>query len=311
MASPTGDQHALTLSADGHEVRAQITQVGAALRTLTLDGEHLTEPYGNDVPTPQANGLVLVPWPNRIDDGMWILDGQQQHLDISEPRHHNAIHGLLRFTAYDVVERSDAAVTLHADVFPQHGYPFHLDTRVTYALHVDGIEVIHRIVNVGSRRAPVAIGAHPYLRLGDLPLEVLTLTVAAETRFESTKRMIPFVESPVDGTDYDLRAGKPLATLKLDDAYGDVTHVDGIGVHALEASDGRRVELWQDDSFGFVQVFTPRNYPRSPRPGLAVAIEPMTSPPNAFVTKRSLRWLDPGEEWTARWGIRHVARSDD
>jgi galactose mutarotase-like enzyme len=36
-----------------------------------------------------------------------------------------------------------------------------------------------------------------------------------------------------------------------------------------------------------------------------VAIEPMTAPPNAFVTKRALRWLSSGDTWIAQWGIRY------
>lgn len=305
MASPTGEQYVITLRSDAGEVWAAITQVAAALRTLIVDGQHLTEPYGDDIPTPSANGIVLVPWPNRVDDGMWILDGTPQHLDITEPRFHNASHGLLRFTAYTPIEHLESSVTLAATVFPQHGYPFQLETQVRYELVGAGIEVTHTIVNVGSALAPVAIGAHPFLRVGDVPPEQLTLTVAAASKFSSTQRMIPFVEMPVESTDSDLRRGRPVSMLRLDDAYGAVEHHDGIAVHSLEAPDGRAVELWQDENFKYVQVFTPRNYPRASGRGLAVALEPMTAPPNALVTKRDLRWLAPGETWTAQWGIRY------
>ncbi len=53
---------------------------------------------------PFGCGIVLVPWPNRVEDGRWTLDGQPQQLDLTEPARHNAIHGLLRTTAYDLVE---------------------------------------------------------------------------------------------------------------------------------------------------------------------------------------------------------------
>jgi aldose 1-epimerase len=35
----------------------------------------------------------------------------------------------------------------------------------------------------------------------------------------------------------------------------------------------------------------------------AVAIEPMTCPPNALRTGTDVVRLEPGLEWTARWGI--------
>jgi aldose 1-epimerase len=232
-----------------------------------------------------------------------VLDGVPQHLDISEPRFHNAIHGLLRFTPYTLLERSESSVTLGATIFPQHGYPFMLDTRVTYALVENGITVTHSITNVGTDKAPVAIGAHPFLRIGDVPMEQLVVTIAAASRFEATQRLIPFAEMPVDDTDHDLRRGQLLSALRLDDAFGEVVREGSRSTHSIEAPDGRMVELWQDENFGYVQVFTPRNYPKDGRKGLAIAIEPMTAPPNAFVTKRDLRWVKPNETWVASWGI--------
>jgi aldose 1-epimerase len=305
VTSPTGEQFVITRPTEKGESRAIIAQLAASLRTFTIDGRDITEPYGDDVPAPQATGIVLVPWPNRIDDGMWVLDGVPQNLDISEPRFNNAIHGLLRWTPYTLVTRSEGSVTLAATVFPQHGYPFQLETKVTYTLVENGIDVTHEITNVGDDKAPVAIGAHPYLRIGNEPLENMVVTVAAGSRFESTQRLIPFAEMPVDDTDYDLRHGKLLSALRLDDAFGELEVQNGRSTHSLESPDGQRVELWQDESFGFVQVFTPRNYPKNGRRSLAIAIEPMTSPPNAFVTKRSLRWLKPAETWIAKWGIQY------
>lgn len=37
----------------------------------------------------------------------------------------------------------------------------------------------------------------------------------------------------------------------------------------------------------------------------AIAVEPMTAPAEAFTSGQGLRWLEPGEEWTLAWGIRH------
>ena len=61
--------------------------------------------------------------------------------------------------------------------------------------------------------------------------------------------------------------------------------------------------MWQDESFPYVQVFTPRNFPRGGVKGLAVAAEPMTAPPNALASGEGLLWLDEGETWTGSWGM--------
>jgi aldose 1-epimerase len=305
MRAPTGEQFVLTRATASGEATATITELAASLRTLRVDGVDLTEPYPEGKTAPFGDGIVLAPWPNRVEDGIWFLDGKRQHLDITEPMRHNAIHGLLRNTAYRVVNRSESAVTLAATVFPQHGYPFMLDTSVRYELVDDGLTVTHEFHNVGEAKAPVAVGTHPFLRVGDEPVEDLVLTLSAGTRFETDERLIPIAENPVDGTRFDLRGGVRVGDLYLDDAFGAVTHSGGESVSTLTAPDGRFVQLWQDENCTFVQVFTTRKFPKNGGLGLAVAVEPMTAAPNAFNTGEGLTWLEPDEHWSVTWGIRY------
>jgi aldose 1-epimerase len=247
---------------------------------------------------------VLVPWPNRIPDGVWKLDGVAQQLDLTEPDKHNAIHGLLRHAPYSVIERSDGAVTLGATVFPQHGYPFLLETSVRHELTDDGMTVTHRITNESAQPAPVAIGTHPFFQIGDVPTDELTLTVHAGTRFPVDERLNVSAEIAVDG-EYDLRDGRRVAEVNLDDAFGDVKP-DNQVTAVLTAPDGRSVALWQDENFPYVQIFTTRKFPRGTGFVTAIAMEPMTAPANAFNTGQSLKWLNPGETWQAAWGIRYM-----
>ncbi len=306
MRAPTGEQFRLTRSTPLGNAEATITQVAAAIREFRIGGVELTEPYGEFSTPPFACGIILVPWPNRVEDGTWTLDGVTQQLDLSEPDKHNAIHGLLRFAPYRVVERSDDSVTLGATVFPQHGYPFLLETSVRHALTDDGMTVTHRITNETDLPAPVAIGAHPFFSIGDVATGDLTLTVHAGSRFPVDERLLPSAEIPVEGTEYDLRAGRRVSELDLDDAFGDVTPVDQVTA-TLTAPDGRSVSLWQDENFPYVQVFTTDKFPRGTEHVTAIAIEPMTAPADAFNSGQSLRWLNPGETWQASWGIRYLA----
>ncbi|MEO8329287.1 MAG: aldose epimerase, partial [Candidatus Nanopelagicales bacterium] len=71
----------------------------------------------------------------------------------------------------------------------------------------------------------------------------------------------------------------------------------------LSAPDGHTVELWQDESYPYTEIFTGDSLsPSRRRHGLGV--EPMTAPPNAFATGTDLVLLAPGEVSTARWGVR-------
>jgi aldose 1-epimerase len=143
-----------------------------------------------------------------------------------------------------------------------------------------------------------------------VPTYELSLAVAAGTRFETDARLNPIRETTVDGTEYDLRAGRLVAGLDLDDAFGGVTSVEGLSRHRLTAPDGRFVELWQESDFAYVQVFTTRIFPKDGGLGTAIAVEPMTAPPNAFNSGQGLRWLEPGESWSGSWGIRYSGSNE-
>lgn len=305
MRAPTGDQYELFLSAGGHDLAATITQVAAGIRGFRIDGVDLTEPFPVDATAPSGCGIVLVPWPNRVKDGTWEHDGQTRRLALTEPARGNAIHGLLRYRPYVLVQQDAASVTLHADVFPELGYPFQLDTSVRYDLTPSGLTVTHTITNAGTSPAPVAVGAHPYLKVGGVPTGELVVTVDAATHLDVDDRLNVIGESAVDGTRFDLRAGRRVADLELDDGFADVAMTDGEAHHVVTAPDGRTVTLWAGEDFAYVQVFTQRSFATTTSSDVALAVEPMTAPANALNTGRGLRWIEPGASWSPRWGIRH------
>ena len=313
-SAATGPQFLLTAQTPQGPATATVTAVAAGLREYALNGIELVEGFAAESVPPLGAGTVLVPWPNRIRDGRWRHDGERHQLAITEPNQGNAIHGLLAVTAYQPVAQSTDSVTLAATVYPQAGYPYQLDTTVRYTLTAEGLEVSHSIRNVGGEAAPVALGTHPYLKIGDVPTADLVLRLAAGSHIDVDHRLNPVGVTPVDGTDFDLRAGARVGDLDLDDGFGGVVVTNGRGEHSLTAPDGRRVTLWGDENMAYVQAFTPRNFPvrtgDTVQLGLAVAIEPMTAPADAFNSGHGLRWLAPGEEWVIRWGIAPTGFAD-
>jgi aldose 1-epimerase len=295
---PTGMQYEVR-SPDGRAT-ALVAQVGASLRGLCVDGVDLVPPYPHDAPTPAASGIVLVPWPNRVRDGAWTQHGTTYQLAISEPAFGNASHGLLRFAAYQPTERSAEAVVLTAHVYPQTGYPFHLEVSVRYTLGDAGLDVTHSVTNVGGAAAPVALGQHPYMCIGDGDQADLVLRSPGSTAYLTDDRKLPTGTTGVDGAT-DLRDGRRLGDLDLDTAYTDLRRdPDGRARTTLTASDGRSLTQWLGPGFDYVQVFTTDRYPGR---ALAVAVEPMTAPADALNSGEGLRWLDPGENWTVGWGL--------
>jgi aldose 1-epimerase len=238
-----------------------------------------------------------------VREGRWVHDGRTHQLDINDACHRSALHGLLRDTPHQVIARSSSSITLGAQVVPQRGYPFHLQTEVCYRLVADGLAATHTVRNLGSDCAPVAIGAHPFLAIGDVPTETLTLTVNGSHHIDVDDRLIPTGCTAVPGTTWDLRGGRVIADLDLDDAWT----VPENSVHTLQSPDGRSVSLWADESFGFVHVFITREFPCAGKFVTAVALEPMTAPADAFNSGVGLRRLVSGETLSASWGIGYAA----
>lgn len=306
MSAPTGTQYIITRATQQGEARATVTELAASLRELSIGGVDLVESYAETAMPPFADGIVLVPWANRVNGGQWMLNGEVQQLDITEGDRNNAIHGLLRNTGYSLIERTPESVTLGATVFPQHGYPFHLHTKVRYELIESGLHVTHTATNLSGSPAPYVLGTHPFLKVGDTPVAELTITMTATTRFVTDDRLIPTGEVAVAGTEFDLSDGRLVGELDLDTAFGGVEVIDGVAVR-LTSPDGRELRLTVDENFDFVQLFTPRNFPTLSGVAQAVAIEPMTAAPNAFNTGRGLLWLEPGVEFSATWGVEYSA----
>lgn len=305
MSTATGEQYELLHASAHSSSRAIIRQVAAGLRGLWFDGTEAVQSHPADVIPPMGAGLILVPWPNRVRDGRWSWRGTIQQLDLTDPGKGNATHGLLRNTAYEVRDRTPGAITLGAWIYPQHGYPFLLDTTVRYELNDNGLSVTHAIWNHGGDAAPVAIGAHPYLKVGDTPISDLIIDVRAARVAHAGDRGLPDPFRAVEPAD-DLRHGRRVGDLDLDACYGDLSVQDGLVVHTLTAPDGHQTQLWAEQDFAFAQVYTPRDFPGETGPIEAVAIEPMTAAPDALNSGDGLKWLDSGASWVTRWGIRQV-----
>ena len=298
MANPTGEQFELTRGS----ARAVVTEIGAGLRAFEVGGVAYVDSYAAEDAPPKGAGQVLLPWPNRTKDGRWTHDGEPQQLEITEDKRGNAIHGLVRHKEWRLLEHAESSIAFELDIDGEPGWPVPLHTRITYDLAPRELTVTHEIRNAGEAAIGVGVGAHPYFRIGDAATDELTLTLPAGRVRPFTEAQIPAGEErDVDGTDYDFRAGRPLAGADLDTAFGDLA-VGGDGRYHHELRHGDTVlDVWAGPDFRWVQVFTPAELTGR---GRAVAIEPMTCPADALNSGTDLIELAPGACWSGSWGIR-------
>ena len=285
--------------------RAVVVEVGGGLRTYDVDGVAVLDGYAEHEMVTAARGQPLVPWPNRLHGGRYTWDGTEHEVPLDEPSQGNALHGLARYRAWRPVDRTRDAVTMTLRLHPSPPYPFCLDLAVRYALTDEGVVVESSATNVGADAAPYAQGAHPYITVGGR-IDDARLTLPADTRLPTDENQIPTGTEPVDGTPYDFREPRPIGSLEIDHAFCDLRRgPDGRARLRLDG-DGRAVEVWLDESYPWLEVFTGDTVPQVERRRQGLGVEPMTAPPNAFVTGEGVLRLEPGDTVVHQWGMRAV-----
>lgn len=300
-SAPSGEQFEIALG----EQRAVVVEVGGGIREYTVAERPVVHPYGLQDMCDGAHGTPLIPWPNRLEDGSYEFDGERHELALSEPAKRNAIHGLLRWRPWACLEREPHRVAMGTRLHPSTGYPFMLDVSVAYELGRDGLTVTTSALNVGERACPFGTGQHPYFSPGEGTVDECALELPAATRIlTDPERQLPVGREPLEGSDYDYRAGRSLDGAIIDSAFADLIRepVSGRAVAKLTRPDGSRLEIWVDEAYPFLEVFTADTLaPTRARRGLA--IEPMSCAPNAFRSGEGLVRLETGERWRGSWGV--------
>lgn len=310
----TGVDH--LIRGGGYEAR--VASVGASLRALRFEGRDLVLPFETDAPRPAMSGAVLAPWPNRLADGSYVFGGERHRLPLTEPELRNAAHGLVAWQHFECTERSDDAVTLRTRIEAQPGYPWPVRVEVRFSVSASGFRQSVTATNEGAEAAPVGLGVHPYLvvdgggidddgmdggGVDDWVLEVPARSVLVV----SEDRLLPVGLEPVDrylGGALDHREGRAIGATVLNHAFGDLeADGDGRATVRLSNAHGRGVALTVDSSVKWLQVYTADGLPGHDR-RRALAVEPMTCPPDAFNSGTDLHILPPGGETSLGWGLR-------
>jgi len=298
---PSGQQYVLTSG----DQRAVITEVGAGLRAYTVAGREVVDGFAEDETCTVGRGQLLLPWPNRIEDGRYEFAGRVHQAPINEPARHNAIHGLTRWMNWTAAEQAPDRVVMSLVLHPQDGYPFTLRLAVDYRVSPSGLTVRTTATNVGRQAAPYGAGHHPYLTVGS-PIDEALLKLPALMRLEANDRLIPTGRVlPNRGTVYDFLELRPIGSLAMDTAFANlVPDSDGqIRVHLQSPGGNPRATVWMEAVYSFLMVFTADGIPDMARRRRSIAIEPMTCAPNAFRSGDGLIVLQPGESWAGSWGI--------
>lgn len=303
--APSGQQ----LELRHGEQRVTIVEVGGGLRDYRVGDRLVLDGYDATAMASRGRGQLLAPWPNRIAGGRYTFAGTDQQLPINEVALGNAIHGLARWSAWDLERTGPAGARASFLLHPQSGYPFTVAFTADYRLGDDGLTVTMTAANRGDRPAPVGLGAHPYLYVPgpdgtNVRADDVRVTVPATTRLVTDDRSIPTGREDVAGTPFDFRTGRLVGDLVVDSCFTDLTRdADGRATVGLAGpGDASPAAVWMDRTWPFVQVFTGDTLSPGER-RRSIAVEPLTCPANAFNSGDGLQVLEPGQMFGGSWGI--------
>lgn len=114
-------------------------------------------------------GAMLVPFANRISQGIYKWSGKLEHLtnDNSTASHGFLIGGMPMAELFQHTSSRNATLMLGVTFNGSHpGYPFIVSVNITYVLSQKGLTVTMRARNeLSDRPAPFMAGCHPYFKL--------------------------------------------------------------------------------------------------------------------------------------------------
>jgi aldose 1-epimerase len=295
--APSGEQFELVHG----EQRAVVVEVGGGLRSYQRGDVDVLDGFAPEERADGGRGQVLIPWPNRLRDGRYEWDGETCQLPLSEPELDNAIHGLVRWRNWSVLDRAPSRLTIGLQLFPMPGYPFALALALDYELGEGGLSVRASAENLGSGACPYGLGFHPYLTVGPT-VDTARLTLPASRVLSLDERQLPVASQPVVGTPLDFREPRTIGAQALDTCFADLTRERDGFARVILADGPRSLTLWMGEAFNYVMVYSGDTLaPTRRRQGLAV--EPMSCPPDAFRSGEGLIRLEPGQKHVAEWGI--------
>ncbi|UBM59319.1 aldose 1-epimerase [Marinilongibacter aquaticus] len=177
----------------GEGTEAEVDLKGATLTKLRIAQNDLIKyPLKGDDPAKGYPSALLFPFPNRVRDGRYTFDGTEYSLPINEVDNHNAIHGLIAFEHFQVIEQEESKVVLEYRYLGEiEGYPFPYAFKIEYALKSDALAIQVEATNTGETDMPCGFGWHPYFGFDGQAIGEMTVKAPRRNKLELSERLIP------------------------------------------------------------------------------------------------------------------------
>lgn len=242
------------------------------------------------------NQAKLSPFANRIANGEFEFRGEKFKIFANETETKHALHGFLHNKKFSIASKQTNSISLFYE-YPGdiEGYKYPYIIIVTYTLTKQGLECKTEIENLSKKPMPLSDGWHPYFNF-DCLVDDLFLKIPSEITLDRNETFIPnskFIKNS-KYTEFEI-----IGNSKFNDCFV-LDENKGIE-NTIIWNKEKNVKLvvWQETGYrkyNYIQFFIPPHRQ-------SIAIEPMTSAPDAFNNKMGLIVLEPKEKISIRYGF--------
>jgi aldose 1-epimerase len=251
---------------------------------------------------------LLHPWANRLSAWEFELAGQRVHLNHDSPIVHQdvptgtPIHGLLaasRHWTLTDADRDTLTAELDFAAVPEYMAAFPFAHRLRYAATVADatLTIAFTIIASSEQPVPVSFGFHPYLTLTGSDRRDWRVEIPVAAQAVLDERMIPTGRTEAIATnELDGLLAERTFDTSFPESYGGEGAGSGPSPTFSVADSTRRISLQHLSRYPVSQVYAPENSD-------FICFEPMTAPIDALISGQSLKWVEPGDEFTATFTI--------
>lgn len=280
-----------------NNLSATITTIGATITSIVLGSKHILRPVENPGNDPTFPNAIMAPFMSRVVDGKYTFEGIEYQLEINQPEHGNALHGLFynREFEVNVNETTENSITLVNTINSNEfeGYPFDLKLEVKYMLQEDGLDVVTTATNTGKTNLPYAIGWHPYYlpqsadKVDDCNIQIPFREMSTQENKNILLSEIDFLDNNVNGL---------IGTAELDTTF---TDPETANEEEKIMTRFGNYEIYQGSSMKVLQVYIPEDRK-------SIAIESQTAIPNSFNNGYGLITLEPTHSIQHNFGFKII-----
>jgi aldose 1-epimerase len=221
-----------------------------------------------------CSSFVMLPWCNRIKDGILRFDGQEYQLRTTKDDG-TARHGDVRGRIWQVDEADETHIrmSLQSGDFPDMNWPFKFSAVAEYELEDDHFTWTLALRNEDTRAMPGGFGHHPYFvrPSGEQP----SVQISCNKQFNLVNFMA--VSTPVPITpELDFRQLRALDDRELNDLLTEAfNHESDSRAEIVFPESNIDIKMYAETLFEHMLIYAPAGKP-------FFAVEPMTNASDGF-----------------------------